>query len=535
MSLKDKSERRLKSGGYFMNTQDKGPKITFSPVQEATPGAPPSNTRGGIIRGQAYPDPEGTGGYSAPPPPATKNALPQTRNRPKAAPVARTTTKPASPAAVKTTSRSQPIDDDDGLFAPFDAALRSAEGNPVIRDDERIVRAQAMDNPIRYPQNPILNNSPDGDPYGNRLGDRQPLGEPPPGWLDALVEATETQTGKIMFGVGVNSDAGVMGSAILDEQNFDILRPPTSFRDIYNGTAWRGGGQHFRIEAVPGNQLSRYSVAWSDPFFMDTSMSVGASAMYYTRYFNDWVENRAGGRIDLGQRFTNFLAGNMALRLENVELSQPRVPNVPELQASLGQNFLSSIRFGLHHDTRDNSFIPSEGHFLEGAYEQAFGNFDYSRFDVDGRKYFNLWERPDGQGRHILSLRGQMSFTSNNTPIFERLYAGGFQSFRGFYFRGVTPHDKTVGTGGTFLALGSAEYMFPLTADEMLRGVTFTDFGTVDDAVTFNNFRLSVGAGLRITIPFMGPAPIALDLSYPVMKQPFDRTLPFSFYVGAFR
>jgi outer membrane protein insertion porin family len=398
-----------------------------------------------------------------------------------------------------------------------------------------IARAQAMDDPIRYPQNPILNNSPDGDPYGNRLGDRNPLGEPPPGWLDALVEATETQTGRIMFGVGVNSDAGLVGSAVLDEQNFDIMRPPTSFRDIYNGTAWRGGGQQFRIEAVPGNQVSRYMISWRDPFFMDTSMSVGGSGFYYTRFFNDWVENRSGGRVDLGQRFTNFLSGNMSLRLEDVHLSQPRVPNVALLEASLGDNFLSTVRFGLQHDTRDNSFLASEGHFLEGAYEQAFGNYDYSRFDMDARQYFNVYERPDGQGRHIISVRGQMSFTSQNTPIFERLYAGGFQSFRGFYFRGVTPRDHTVGTGGTFLATGSVEYMFPLTADEMLRGVTFTDFGTVDDSVTLQNFRLSVGAGLRITIPFMGPAPIALDFAYPIVRRDFDQTRIFSFYVGFLR
>jgi outer membrane protein insertion porin family len=268
---------------------------------------------------------------------------------------------------------------------------------------------------------------------------------------------------------------------------------------------------------------------------MDTSMSVGASASYYTRYFYDWTERREGGRLDFGQRFTNFLTGNMALRMENVQISQPRVPNVALLDESVGNNFLSTVRFGLQRDTRDSSFLASEGYFLEGAYEQAFGNYDFSRFDVDARKYFNIWERADGGGRHTFSLRGQASFATNNTPIFERLYAGGFQSFRGFYFRGVTPHDHTVGTGGTFLALGSAEYMFPITADEMLRGVTFTDFGTVDNAVTLDNFRLSVGAGFRITIPFMGPAPIALDFAYPVMKQDFDRTLIFSFYVGTFR
>jgi outer membrane protein insertion porin family len=57
--------------------------------------------------------------------------------------------------------------------------------------------------------------------------------------------------------VGVNSNAGVVGNAVLEENNFDLFRPPTSMADIMNGTAWRGGGQQFRIEAVPGNQLSR--------------------------------------------------------------------------------------------------------------------------------------------------------------------------------------------------------------------------------------------------------------------------------------
>jgi outer membrane protein insertion porin family len=40
------------------------------------------------------------------------------------------------------------------------------------------------------------------------------------------------------------------------------------------------------------------------------------------------------------------------------------------------------------------------------------------------------------------------------------------------------------------------------------------------------------GFGLRITIPMMGPAPIALDFAFPVVKEDGDQTEIFSFFVG---
>ncbi|MCY2963851.1 MAG: BamA/TamA family outer membrane protein, partial [Planctomycetota bacterium] len=65
--------------------------------------------------------------------------------------------------------------------------------------------------------------------------------------------------------------------------------------------------------------------------------------------------------------------------------------------------------------------------------------------------------------------------------------------------------------------------------------VGFTDFGTVDSTVTMDAFRLSVGTGLRLTIPAMGPVPIALDFGIPLMKQGFDNTQIFAFYLGVQR
>jgi outer membrane protein insertion porin family len=65
--------------------------------------------------------------------------------------------------------------------------------------------------------------------------------------------------------------------------------------------------------------------------------------------------------------------------------------------------------------------------------------------------------------------------------------------------------------------------------------VVFTDFGTVENTVAFHDFRASAGFGLRVTIPAMGPMPIALDLGFPIAKENTDELRMFSFYVGFLR
>jgi outer membrane protein insertion porin family len=405
------------------------------------------------------------------------------------------------------------------------------DGEPYGRTGT-LIRAQGpgLDGPPA--SNPLFNNSDGGNPQGNPFLNPSPDAQ---GWVDLVPSVTETQTGRISFGVGVNSNAGLLGNAVIDESNFDILRVPTSFRDITNGTAFRGGGQQFRIEAMPGTQVSRYSLSWRDPYFLDTNNSVGVSGFYFTRIYQHWTENRTGGSVRVGRQFDNYTSGVLTFRLEDVDLFN--IPNNPPpiLQQSLGHSLLSTIRVGLIHDTRDSAFLPTEGHFLEAAYEQAYGQFHYPRFDGIARRYFTTYQRADGEGRHILALNGNISYTGSDTPIYERLFAGGYANFRGFMFRGVTPFQNGVGIGGQWLALGSVEYIFPFTASEAVRGVLFTDFGTVQNAVSFSDVRVSVGVGTRIVIPAMGPLPIALDLGFPIARQPNDIHQLFSFYVGFLR
>jgi outer membrane protein insertion porin family len=353
--------------------------------------------------------------------------------------------------------------------------------------------------------------------------------------VDIYVEGQETQTGRLMVGFGVNSDAGVVGNIVIDERNFDWTRLPTSWEDVRNGSAFRGAGQRFRIDAAPGSEVNRYLVSFQEPYLFDRPISLGLSGSYFDRRFRDWDEQRLGGRISLGHQWVERdLSATISYRGENVNVSDPStLPGVvPELDEVLGDNVLHGFRVAVINDTRDSAFLATQGHYFEIGGEQVVGTFDYPRVDMDFRQYWKLYERPDHSGRHVLSYSTTVGYSGTHTPIYEHFFAGGFATMRGFDFRGASPVKNGVELGGEFQWLNSVQYLFPVTADDMLHGVAFVDFGTVEEDVEIKDFRVAPGLGLRITVPAMGPAPIALDFAYAVNHADFDDTEIFSFSLG---
>jgi outer membrane protein insertion porin family len=358
---------------------------------------------------------------------------------------------------------------------------------------------------------------------------------PLPLWIDTK----EAPTGRLMLGVGVNSDLGLTGSVMLEELNFDWTRFPTSWEEVSNATAFRGAGQRFRIEAVPGTRVQRYMANFTEPYLLNTEISLGLSGFYYDRRLREWDEQRLGGRVALGYHLTPHLTGNVSFRGEKVNVRNPISPPgvVPQLDAVVGDNSLYGFGVQLSHDRRDSPFLATEGHLIELNFEQVIGTWQYPRFDVDVRKYFLLHERPDTSGRHVLSLNARFGVSGDNTPIYDHYYAGGFSTLRGFQFRGVSPVENGVMVGGQSQLLASAEYMFPITADDMLRAVVFCDTGTVNTTIKDwnSNYRVAPGFGFRVVIPAMGPAPIAFDFAFPVSSEPTDQREIFAFFLGVFR
>ena len=360
---------------------------------------------------------------------------------------------------------------------------------------------------------------------------------PTPIDLDVMLE--EAQTGRIMFGVGVNSDSGLLGNIVIDEQNFDLFRWPTGLDDWKNGQAFRGAGQQFRLEALPGTELQRYSMSFAEPYLFNSSVSFGLSAFYYERQYINWDERRWGARGSLGYIFPEQpdLSTTFSTRYEEINILDPSVPTPPVLQEVVGENQLIAFRWDVMHDTRDNAYLPSEGHLIELAFDQAIGTWVYPTFVADARQYFVMRQRPDGSGRHTLGLAGTFGVTGSDTPIYDNFYAGGFATIRGFFFRGASPKEGDVIVGGHLEALTSVEYLFPLTASDNVFGAFFLDAGTVERNMSINwsDVRISPGFELRLNVPALGPVPLALGFAVPIQRAPTDRIRNFHFFVGVSR
>ena len=234
--------------------------------------------------------------------------------------------------------------------------------------------------------------------------------------LPMNVTAEETQTGRFMFGVGVTSDAGLTGTIKIDEQNFNLFNFPQSWDDIKNFKAFRGQGEHLVIEAYPGTQVQRYAVSFEEPYLLDSRISMGLSGYYFSRAYTEWFETRIGGRVALGYQFSPDLAGSIAYRGARVSISQIIDPTIPDLAEMQGDNALHGFQISMAHNTRDNPFIATEGHLIQASVEQVIGTWEYLRAEIDARKHFTLHERPDGSGRHVLSLSGTAATPATALP-----------------------------------------------------------------------------------------------------------------------
>lgn len=350
-----------------------------------------------------------------------------------------------------------------------------------------------------------------------------------------LVTVKEKPTGSFMIGAGVTSDAGITGSIVVNERNFDITRWPRTFDEILEGRAFRGAGQEFRLEAVPGNIFQRYTVSWREPYLFDSRYSLGVSAYYFTRGYLEYNEDRVGGRVTLGRRITDIWSANFTYRIENVGVFNVSPWAPPEISQDAGHSMLHGLRLGLGRDNRDNFLRPTSGSNFEVAAEEVLGTFQYPILTAEGTKYWTTHQRKDGSGRHVLAVRSQVAWAGDDAPVYERFYAGGFRSLRGFSFRGVGPSVSGFNIGGHFSWLNTVEYQIPVMANDNLYFVGFVDHGTVESSVDIKNYRVTAGLGLRISVPqLLGPVPLALDFGYPINKAPWDQRQIFSFWLGFF-
>ncbi len=367
----------------------------------------------------------------------------------------------------------------------------------------------------------------------------QPPDPEDPIYRDVLLQVTETNTGSFNFGASVGSDSGVIGQISLTQRNFDIADTPDSFSELLSGKAFRGGGQTFSIDLLPGNDFQTYSISLAEPSLLGSDYSISSSIFYRSSVFDNFDETRLGSRTRLGRAFGTRWSGGLALRAESIDLGSISGDRPTEIHDFKGASTLYGVGFQLVRTSVDNRYRPSRGSRIELELEQITGDYNFTKIRAQHVVFLPLYEDFFNRAT-TLSLNTRINYTpqdSEEVPVFERYYQGG-QNFRGFDFRTVSPKgirfDNGLPTdeevGGTWSFFWGVEVQQPLF-QETISVVGFLDTGTVTKEIGFDEYRASVGVGLRVFIPQLSPAPLGFDIAVPILKQDGDKDRFFSFFV----
>ncbi len=404
-----------------------------------------------------------------------------------------------------------------------------------VWDDEFVPRARREQQPSG-----AADGSTDSD--GNEQMDPITLTLSPPDnttFRDVLIEIEETNTGSFDLGGAVSSDSGVIGRIAITQRNFDLSDTPDSFGEFISGRAFRGGGQTFQIEALPGNEVQTYRVSLSEPYLLESNYSGSVSAFFRRRDFDEFDEERYGGTLGLGRRFGTRWVGNLGFRYNEIELSDIDPSRPVDVFNAAMPTTLVGLSASLSRTTLDSRVRPTKGSRSSISIEQVVGDFQYTPINLKHNTFIPI--REDYLGRStILKLSTEVGYIPqgrNDTPTYERYYSGG-QQFRGFEFRTISPkgirNDNGLPSddpvGGTYQFFLGAEVHQPIYED-FLSLVGFIDSGTVTFDPGFDDYRVAVGFGFRIFMPALSPAPLAFDFGFPIVKEDGDKERLFTFSV----
>lgn len=357
-----------------------------------------------------------------------------------------------------------------------------------------------------------------------------------PGVQNIVVTVKETKTGEFSFGGGYSSVDMLIGFVEIQQRNFDIMNFPT----------FTGGGQNLTIKAEFGMTRQNYNLSWTDPWVFGLPYSFGFD-LYRTSHNQrgdiGWAydEDRTGGDLRLGKEWTDHFRTDLTYRLEQVIISNMVSNASADMMAEVGKNWISSLTLDAGYDRRDNIFNPTRGYFAGISLTDAGGFLGGTKNFVKGTGtlayYHSFFEKV------VLELKGRGGLASaygdsDSVPIYERFFAGGANTIRGYKERRVGPRDGASNepVGGNAIFVGNAEVTFPVY-EKVLKGAVFFDIGNVwkgygDILGGDSGLKAGAGLGVRVKTPI---GPIKVDWGYPLVSNYDDEKGVGEFYFSMSR
>ena len=402
----------------------------------------------------------------------------------------------------------------------------------VIRREMTIFSDDLGDNTkIRTSKNRLMNLG-----YFSRV-DIVPAVTETPDLRDLRIEVEEKPTGQLARGAGFSTEDSVIVFAEVNETNFDISK--------LLGLEWppKGAGQRFRARVQAGSEVSNAVISLTEPWFLDKRLELHTEIFFNNR-FEDAYDQRSIGigstltwpinfripftehiefwRMSLGARFEYIRINNVENDEKDFEALDDdwlerwytnsgtvRGHNIFDDEDSFWAN---RVIWRVTRDRRNAFRFPSRGSIITLHTEyitEALGSYEsYGRIDLSAANYHPIFRD------YILKTSiNAGSLTSEKAAIFDRYFAGGISTIRGFKRRVVAPVDAFEDSlGGSTILTGTVELLKPVK--DFMYLCTFVDAGNVWwESYDFDadDINVSVGVGIQFKA-----IPLNLYYGYPV-------------------
>ncbi len=368
----------------------------------------------------------------------------------------------------------------------------------------------------------------------------EPVNNPLTNSSELNVRLLERETfGSLNLGVGYDGSNGLLIQTSVNQDNF------------------LGSGKKFSVEFNNSDVNTIYSVNYTDPYYTPSGVSRNLNAFFKSTDTSelvsvDYLTDSYGfgvrygvpvsehDNVSFGLKYEETLMHIFVTSTASTGTSQSIIDFCTQ-SATVDDCRFSALKpyVSWSHDTRNRAIFPNSGNLLSTSATVATpageGSLEFYSLRMVG-KYLRPIYGPVTFAADLEIAYGDAYGGSTELPPFERFYAGGITSVRGYRTSSLGPRDALgQPIGGNARAVGTLEVLFPPSMDdaESMRMSLFVDGGNVFDTSLadpdMGEIRYSAGIGLNWFTPV---GPLLFSVARPLNAADSDETESFQFTIG---
>ena len=358
--------------------------------------------------------------------------------------------------------------------------------------------------------------------------------------VDLEVQVTERFSGNLSIGLGFSQVQGI------------TLQLGFAHENIF------GTGNKLEFQFNNSEVSQQYALSYENPYYTPEGISRGFNLSIIKtdageNNTSNFLIDQATLSVDYGIPLSEFNRLRLEIGVERNELRttsgssqevydfvrdngdkyDDSTPN-SEINGDDYDTVFTGISFT--KDSRNRKVFADSGSLNSIGLEVDAGDLEFYKIRYRHQTAYGLSEM------FTLSLKGKVGYgdsygSADELPIFEKFYAGGVRSVRGYESNSLGPLDSEDDpVGGDMQVIGSAEVLFPIEAlgsSETFRVGVYFDVGNVfEDFDTYDSGELRQSTGVSAKwFSFIGP--IEFSYAFPLNDEPEDDIQNFQFALGA--